>query len=115
MPDIPQWTEQLVQGDDFSFQMQWTQNGVAVDMTGFTVEAQVRAMNVRNATKFADCDWAFVSAGTGVFKITLPDTTTDNVVAPSYVTDVKTFAPDGTEETILGLRLPVRFTANQVP
>ncbi len=88
----------LYRGDDFGpMQHTWTQSGVAVDITGYTITAQIRASK-DDATILASFGVAITSAVNGTWEITLTDTDTLGL-PPSAFWDMQLKSPGGYTRT----------------
>ena len=87
----------LYRGDDFGpWAMAWTQNSVAVDITGYTITAQIR--DSEDGTILASFGVNITSAVNGAFELTLTDA--DTLTMPSSaVWDLQLKSPGGFTRT----------------
>lgn len=78
------------QGSDFNMKMTFRQNEVGMDLTGFNIRAQIRKTKL-SSTVTASFNTYIVDAVNGVFMISLPASTSTNIVAGIYVYDVEIY------------------------
>ena len=72
-------------------------NGAAVNLTGYTVDAEVWSLDASGfrKTKFADWDITYTNRTTGTVDIKLTDTHTAGFTIPELFYDVQLTEPDG--------------------
>jgi|TARA_R100000455_G_C6171071_1_gene52483 hypothetical protein len=72
-------------------------NGDAVNLTGYTVDAEVWSLNASGFrdTKFADWEITYTNRGSGIVDIKLTDTHTAAFTKPELFYDVQLTEPDG--------------------
>jgi hypothetical protein len=85
-----------VRGDDWSIPGTLTSGGVAVDLTGATVTAQLRS-RVEKSTVAATFTVTVTDAAAGELTLSLADTVTDDLAPGRYVYDVQVVLAGSTQ------------------
>ena len=86
----------VVKMSDFPLKLTFKDgNGDAINLTGYTVAAQV--WDDDRKVKFADWGITYTSRGSGIVDIKLTDTQTNNFIVGTLKYDVKLTEPSGDE------------------
>lgn len=92
----------VYQHADWALGYQWVNDGVAVDLTGYTVDAMIRR-SFADAAPAAQFEVVVLSAPDGYFELRLTDAQTSGLAFDAGVYDVRVTAGSRTERIVQGV------------
>lgn len=91
----------IAQGEDFYIELTLDNNGVPLDLTGYTFAGQVRASALADGAPLASFAFQILNAAAGKIAVSLDDTITATLPAYSLSYDMFMTAPGSVKTQIL--------------